>query len=86
MALVEVKVPDIGDFKEVEVIELLVKVGDAIAAEQSLLTVESDKASMEIPSSHAGVVRELRVKLGDKVAEAIARYGIDAEKINPLYA
>ncbi len=69
MALVEVKVPDIGDFKEVEVIELLVKAGDTIAAEQSLLTVESDKASMEIPSSHAGVVRELRVKLGDKVAE-----------------
>ncbi len=69
MAMVEVKVPDIGDFKEVEVIELLVKAGDTIAAEQSLLTVESDKASMEIPSSHAGVVRELRVKLGDKVAE-----------------
>jgi pyruvate dehydrogenase E2 component (dihydrolipoamide acetyltransferase) len=69
MALVEVKVPDIGDFKEVEVIELLVKPGDTIAAEQSLLTVESDKASMEIPSSHAGVVKELRVKLGDKVAE-----------------
>jgi pyruvate dehydrogenase E2 component (dihydrolipoamide acetyltransferase) len=69
MALVEVKVPDIGDFKEVEVIELLVKPGDTIAVEQSLLTVESDKASMEIPSSHAGVVKELRVKLGDKVAE-----------------
>ncbi len=68
MALVEVKVPDIGDFKEVEVIELLVKVGDRITAEQSLLTVESDKASMEIPSSHAGVVQSLRVKLGDKVA------------------
>ena len=69
MALVEVKVPDIGDFKEVEVIELLVKPGDTIAAEQSLLTVESDKASMEIPSSHAGVVREMRVALGDKVGE-----------------
>jgi pyruvate dehydrogenase E2 component (dihydrolipoamide acetyltransferase) len=69
MALVEVKVPDIGDFKEVEVIELLVKPGDTIAADQSLLTVESDKASMEIPSSHAGVVKELRVKLGDKVSE-----------------
>ena len=68
MALVEVKVPDIGDFKEVEVIELLVKSGDTIAVEQSLLTVESDKASMEIPSSHAGVVKELKVKLGDKVA------------------
>jgi len=69
MALVEVKVPDIGDFKEVEVIELLVKPGDTVAVDQSLLTVESDKASMEIPSSHAGVVKELKVKLGDKVAE-----------------
>jgi len=69
MALVEVKVPDIGDFKEVEVIELLVKAGDTVVVDQSLLTVESDKASMEIPSSHAGVVKELRVKLGDKVAE-----------------
>ncbi len=69
MALVEVKVPDIGDFKEVEVIELLVKAGDTITAEQSLITVESDKASMEIPSTHAGTVKELKVKLGDKVAE-----------------
>ncbi len=69
MALVEVKVPDIGDFKEVEVIELMVKPGDTVAVDQSLLTVESDKASMEIPSSHAGVVKELKVKLGDKVAE-----------------
>ena len=69
MALIEVKVPDIGDFKDVAVIELLVKPGDAIQAEQSLITVESDKASMEIPSSHAGVVRELRVALGDKVSE-----------------
>ena len=69
MALVEVKVPDIGDFKEVEVIELLVKPGDTVAVDQSLLTVESDKASMEIPSSHAGVVKALKVKLGDKVAE-----------------
>jgi pyruvate dehydrogenase E2 component (dihydrolipoamide acetyltransferase) len=69
MALVEVKVPDIGDFKDVAVIELLVKRGDTVAAEQSLLTVESDKASMEIPSSHAGVVKELKVALGDKVSE-----------------
>ena len=69
MALVEVKVPDIGDFDEVAVIELLVKVGDAVKAEQSLITVESDKASMEIPSSTAGVVKELRVNLGDKVKE-----------------
>ncbi|HZF80893.1 MAG TPA: dihydrolipoyllysine-residue acetyltransferase [Rubrivivax sp.] len=69
MALVEVKVPDIGDFKEVEVIEVMVKPGDTIAVDQSLLTVESDKASMEIPASHAGVVKELRVKVGDKVSE-----------------
>jgi pyruvate dehydrogenase E2 component (dihydrolipoamide acetyltransferase) len=69
MALVEVKVPDIGDFKDVEIIELLVKPGDAVKAEQSLITVESDKASMEIPSSHAGVVKELKVKIGDKVGE-----------------
>ncbi|HOZ25629.1 MAG TPA: hypothetical protein PLI83_12695, partial [Thermomonas sp.] len=69
MATVEVKVPDIGDFKTVDVIELLVKPGDTVKAEQSLITVESDKASMEIPSSHAGVVREMKVKLGDKVSE-----------------
>ncbi|MGK5050833.1 dihydrolipoyllysine-residue acetyltransferase [Janthinobacterium sp. RB2P8] len=67
--LVEVTVPDIGDFKEVEVIELMVKVGDTIKVDQSLLTVESDKASMEIPSSHAGIVKELKVKVGDKVAK-----------------
>ena len=69
MSIVEVKVPDIGDFKEVEIIELMVKPGDTIKVDQSLITVESDKASMEIPSSHAGVVKELRVKVGDKVAE-----------------
>ena len=69
MSVVEVKVPDIGDFDEVAVIELLVKPGDTIKAEQSLVTVESDKASMEIPSTHAGVVKELKVKLGDKVKQ-----------------
>ncbi len=69
MSQIEIKVPDIGDFKEVEVIELLVKPGDTVKAEQSLITVESDKASMEIPSSHAGVVKELKIKIGDKVAE-----------------
>lgn len=69
MSLVEVKVPDIGDFKEVEVIEVLVKPGDTIKPEQSLITVESDKASMEIPSTVAGLVKEVKVKLGDKVAE-----------------
>jgi dihydrolipoamide dehydrogenase len=69
MSMVEVKVPDIGDFKEVEVIELLVAVGDTIKVDQSLITVESDKASMEIPSSQAGVIKEIKVKVGDKVAE-----------------
>ncbi len=67
MALVEIKVPDIGDFKDVSVIELLVKVGDNIKLEQSLMTVESDKAAMEIPSSAAGVLKELKIKLGDTV-------------------
>ena len=69
MALIEVKVPDIGDFKDVAVIELLVKPGDTVQAEQSLITVESDKASMEIPSSAAGVVKELKLALGDKINE-----------------
>ncbi|MFY3383890.1 dihydrolipoyllysine-residue acetyltransferase [Paracidovorax sp. MALMAid1276] len=69
MALVNIQVPDIGDFDEVGVIELLVKPGDTVKAEQSLLTVESDKASMEIPSSHAGTVKEVKVALGDKVKQ-----------------
>ena len=69
MALVNIQVPDIGDFDEVGVIELLVKAGERVAAEQSLITVESDKASMEIPSSHAGVVKEITVQLGDKVKQ-----------------
>src|SRR6266700_7491849 len=65
----EVFVPDIGDFKNVDVIEVLVKPGDAVQPEQSLITVESDKATMEIPSPVAGVVKELRVKTGDKVSQ-----------------
>jgi pyruvate dehydrogenase E2 component (dihydrolipoamide acetyltransferase) len=69
MSIVEVKVPDIGDFKDVEVIELMVKPGDTIKVDQSLVTVESDKASMEIPSSHAGVVKEVKIKVGDKINE-----------------
>ena len=69
MATIEIKVPDIGDFDEVTVIELLVKPGDTIKPEQSLITVESDKASMEIPASHGGVVTELKVKMGDKVKQ-----------------
>ena len=67
MAVIDVKVPDIGDFKDVAVIELLVKPGDTVAVDQSLITVESDKASMEIPSSHAGVVKELKLAIGDTV-------------------
>ncbi|MGE8681949.1 MAG: dihydrolipoyllysine-residue acetyltransferase, partial [Achromobacter marplatensis] len=66
---IEIEVPDIGDFKEVEVIEIMVAVGDTIKAEQSLITVESDKASMEIPASQGGVVKEVKVKVGDKVAK-----------------
>jgi len=69
MSIIDIKVPDIGDFKEVAIIEVLVKPGDTIKVEQSLITVESDKASMEIPSSHAGVVQALKVKLGDMVSE-----------------
>ena len=69
MATIEIHVPDIGDFDEVTVIELMVKVGDTVRAEQSLITVESDKASMEIPSSSAGVVKEVKVALGDKVKQ-----------------
>ena len=67
MSLIEVKVPDIGDFRDVDVIEILVKPGERVEKEASLITLESDKATMEIPSSHAGIVRELRVKVGDKV-------------------
>jgi pyruvate dehydrogenase E2 component (dihydrolipoamide acetyltransferase) len=79
MATIELKVPDIGDFKEVEVIELLVKPGDLVRAEQSLVTVESDKASMEIPAAQAGRVVAIKVKLGDKVAE-----GSVVAEIEPL--
>ena len=74
----QVKVPDIGDFSEVAVIEVLVKPGDTIAVEQSLITVESDKASMEIPSSHAGVVKSVAVKVGDKISEGSVVLTVDA--------
>jgi len=76
---IEVKVPDIGDFKDVAVIELLVKPGDRVAVEQSLITIESDKASMEIPSSAAGVVKELKVKLGDKVSQGSTMVVLETE-------
>src|SRR5574340_373346 len=78
MATIEVRVPDIGDFKDVAVIELLVKPGYTIKAEQSLVTVESDKASMEIPSSAAGVIKEMKVGLGDKVSEGSVLLLLDA--------
>jgi len=66
---IEVKVPDIGDFKDVAVIEVFVKAGEKVEAEQSLITLETDKAAMEVPSPAAGVVKELKVKVGDKVSE-----------------
>ncbi len=78
MALIDIKVPDIGDFKDVAVIELLVKPGDTVKAEQSLVTVESDKASMEIPSSHAGVVKALKLKIGDTVNEGSVILSLEA--------
>ena len=88
MAASEVKVPDIGDFKSVEVIEVLVKPGDSVAKEQSLITLESDKATMEIPSPAAGVVKELKVKTGDKVSQGslillLEGAGAPAEKPTP---
>ncbi|MFT3804211.1 MAG: dihydrolipoyllysine-residue acetyltransferase [Burkholderiaceae bacterium] len=79
MSETQVKVPDIGDFKDVEVIEVMVKEGDRIEVEQSLVTVESDKASMEIPSSAAGIVKSLAVRIGDKVSEGSLLLTIEAE-------
>ena len=79
MALIDVKVPDIGDFKDVAVIELLVKAGDAVKVDQSLISVESDKASMEIPSTHAGVVKELKVNVGDTVNQGSVILSLAAE-------
>ena len=81
MALIEVKVPDIGDFKDVAVIELLVKLGDSVKLEQSLVTVESDKASMEIPASAAGVVKEMKVKIGDTVNEGSLLLMLETEGV-----
>src|SRR5690606_28417000 len=78
MSTVEVKVPNIGDFKDVEVIELMVKPGDTIKVDQSLITVQSDKASMEIPSTHAGVVKDISVKVGDKINEGTLLLMVEA--------
>src|SRR5690606_10525730 len=79
MAAIEIKVPDIGDFKDVPVIEVLVKPGDAVKKEDALVTLESDKATMEVPSSHAGKVSEVRVKVGDKVAQGTVIAVLEAE-------
>ncbi|MGA8516007.1 MAG: biotin/lipoyl-containing protein, partial [Burkholderiaceae bacterium] len=83
MSAIEIKVPDIGDFDEVTVIELMVKPGDTIKADQSLITVESDKASMEIPSSHAGIVKEMRVRNGDKVKQGSVVLTLEAAATAP---
>lgn len=79
MSIIDVNVPDIGDFDEVDVIEILVAVGDTITVEQSLMTVESDKASMEIPSDQSGVVKEVLVKVGDKVAQGTTIIRVEAD-------
>ena len=86
MSLIQVSVPDIGDFDEVAVIELLVAVGDTVDKDQSLITVESDKASMEIPSSHAGVVKSISVKLGDKVKQGVVLLQLEGEGAAPAAA
>ena len=83
MSIINIQVPDIGDFDEVAVIELLVKPGDTVKVEQSLITVESDKASMEIPSSHAGVVKELKIKIGDKVKQGSVVLTLEAAGATP---
>src|SRR5688572_6148257 len=78
-SMTSVVVPDIGDFKEVEVIEILVKPGDAVSKEQSLITLESDKATMEIPSPTGGVVKEIKIKVGDKVSKGSPILELDGE-------
>ena len=79
MAAIEVKVPDIGDFKDVPVIEVLVKPGDAVKKDDSLLTLESDKATMEVPAPYSGVVKNVLVKVGDKVSEGVAIVTLQAD-------
>ncbi|HYF59029.1 MAG TPA: biotin/lipoyl-containing protein, partial [Burkholderiaceae bacterium] len=86
MASIELRVPNIGDFADVEVIELLVKPGDVVAVDQSLMTVESDKASMEIPSAAAGRIAELRVAIGDKVSEGSVIAMLEAQADSPAPA
>src|SRR5580693_6374888 len=81
--LVEVKLPDIGDFKDVDVIEILVKPGDEVRAEQSLITIESDKATTEVPSPSDGVIKEVKVDLGDKVSEGSPIVVLEVEAKQP---
>ncbi|MBL8513455.1 MAG: dihydrolipoyl dehydrogenase [Betaproteobacteria bacterium] len=81
---IEIKVPDIGDFKDVPVIEVLVKAGDSVKKEQSLVTLESDKATMEVPSSHDGVVKEVKVKIGDKLSEGSVVVMLEATEAKPV--
>src|ERR1700675_5013018 len=81
MSTIEVKVPDIGDFKDVPVIEVFVKPGDAVKAEDSLVTLESDKATMDVPAPVAGTVRELKIKVGDKVSEGSPILTLDAAAV-----
>src|SRR5690242_6231097 len=78
-SVIEVKVPDIGDFKDVPVIEMLVKPGDSVDKEDSLITLESNNATMEVPSPEAGVVKEVKVKLGDKVSQGVAILTLESD-------
>ncbi|HLF38357.1 MAG TPA: biotin/lipoyl-containing protein, partial [Burkholderiales bacterium] len=82
--IVEIKVPDIGDFKNIPVIEVLVKPGDAVGKEDPLITLESDKATMDVPAPQAGVVKELRVKTGDKVSEGSLILTLEIPPTPPL--
>ncbi|HDX0884172.1 TPA: dihydrolipoyl dehydrogenase, partial [Stenotrophomonas maltophilia] len=79
MATIEVKVPDIGDYSDVPVIEVLVAVGDTVKKDQGLVTLESDKATLEVPSSAAGVVKEIKVKLGDTLSEGAVVVLLESE-------
>ena len=83
MSTIEVKVPDIGDFRDIPVIEVLVKAGDTVKAEDALVTLESDKATMDVPSPAAGVVREVRLKVGDKVSEGAVVLVLEAAAAAP---
>src|SRR5580765_2443341 len=83
MSSVEVKVPDIGDFKDIPVIEVFVKPGDKVAAEDSLVTLESDKATMDVPSPSAGTVKEVKIKVGDKVSQGTLIVVLDAAAAPP---